>query len=197
MGGRQRGGCGRARPQAACCGNGMEAGGGCGMRAIDHQRHGRAAWMRAWVFKINTRRGWEFDQYFRSRGRGPFPLGDEEWIRSASSLRYLRTEVKAGDVIFCYEVDRKRIVGVAPVVAAAKPGDGAPLLSLAPPTSAVRLQNPVERKPWLDHILAFTPQRGRGTVQPFDSDEFAHLRRILAARNPRQKAQLGSFWKNR
>lgn len=156
-----------------------------------------AALMRAWVFKINTRRGWEFDQYFRSRGRGPFALGDERWIRSAASLRYLRTEVKAGDVIFCYEVDRKRIVGVAPVVAAAEPAKLGPLLSLAPATLAVRLPNPVERKPWLDQILAFTPQRGRGTVQPLDADEFARLRCILAGRNPRQKAQLEEIWKKR
>ena len=49
--------------------------------------------MSCWVFKINTRRGWEFAEYFHSRTRGPYPLGDEGWIRSASSLRYLREEV--------------------------------------------------------------------------------------------------------
>ena len=63
--------------------------------------------MRVWVFKINTKRGWEFDQYFRSRTRGVFPLGDEGWIRSASSLRYLREEVKRGDLFLCYEVESR------------------------------------------------------------------------------------------
>ena len=53
---------------------------------------------KVWVFKINTKRGWEFDQYFRSRARGSVPMGDEGWIRSASSLRYLREEVKKDDL---------------------------------------------------------------------------------------------------
>ena len=70
--------------------------------------------MNAWVFKINTRRGWEFAQYFRSRARGVYPLGDEGWIRSASSLRYIRENVKRGDLFLCYEVDRKIMVGALP-----------------------------------------------------------------------------------
>jgi hypothetical protein len=32
--------------------------------------------MKVWVFKINTKRGWEFDEYFRSRARGPCKIGD-------------------------------------------------------------------------------------------------------------------------
>ena len=64
--------------------------------------------MNVWVFKINTKRGWEFDQYFRSRARGLYELGDEGWIRSASSLRYIREEVKRGDLFFCYEVGMPR-----------------------------------------------------------------------------------------
>src|SRR5437667_10065924 len=36
--------------------------------------------LRAWVFKINTKRGWEFDAYFRSRLSGPYEMGDEGWI---------------------------------------------------------------------------------------------------------------------
>ena len=65
--------------------------------------------MRVWVFKVNTKRGWEFDEYFRSRTCGPYEMGDEGWIRSASSLRYLREEVKRGDLFLCYEVDRKQV----------------------------------------------------------------------------------------
>jgi hypothetical protein len=70
------------------------------------------AQFKVWVFKVNTKRGWEFDGYFRSRTRGVYELGDEGWIRSASSLRHLREEVKRGDLFLCYEVDRKRVVGL-------------------------------------------------------------------------------------
>jgi hypothetical protein len=144
---------------------------------------------RVWVFKINTKRGWEFDQYFRSRARGPVAMGDEGWIRSASSLRYLREEIKKGDLFLCYEADRKRTVGLARAASDGRKGDlmrKVSLIDFCPPHQAVRLDNPLIRHPDLDHILAFTPQRGRGTVQPIDRDEFSRLRRIMLRKNPGQ-----------
>ena len=144
---------------------------------------------RAWVFKINTKRGWEFDQYFRSRARGPVAMGDEGWIKSVSSLRYLRAEVKKGDLFLCYETDRKQMVGVARASSDGRERDlmrKVSLIDFCPPREAVRLENPLARHPDLDHILAFTPHRGRGTVQPIDGDEFARLRRIMLRKNPNQ-----------
>jgi hypothetical protein len=146
--------------------------------------------MNVWVFKINTRRGWEFDQYFHSRRRGPYELGDEGWIRSASSLRYIREEVKRGDVFLCYEVDRKRVVGVARAASDGRDTGLGSLLDFCPPRQAVRLKNPLARHPDLDHILAFSPQRGRGTVQKIERDEFARLRRLLLRKNPGQAEAL-------
>ena len=146
--------------------------------------------MKVWVFKINTKRGWEFDQYFRSRVRGVFPLGDEGWIRSASSLRYLREEVKRGDLFLCYEVDRKQVVGVARAASDGRDVGMGSLVDFCAPRQAVRFQNPLTRKPDLDHILAFSPQRGRGTVQPIDADEFRRLRQIMLRKNPGQAVAL-------
>src|SRR5579884_3306975 len=113
--------------------------------------------MKFWVFKINTRRGWEFDTYFNSRARRPYELGDEGWIRSASSLRYLREEVKRGDLFLCYEVDRKRMLGLACAASDGRDIGAGSLLDFCPPHEAVRLKNPLKRHPDLDHILAFTP----------------------------------------
>ena len=146
--------------------------------------------MKAWVFKINTRRGWKFDQYFRSRRRGLYPLGDEGWIRSASSLRFLRQDVKRGDLFLCYEVDRKQVVGIAPAASDGRDRGQGSLLDLCPPRDAVRLRSPLLRHPDLDHIQAFTPHRGRGTVQPIERDEFARLRRIMQRKNPQQSQAL-------
>jgi hypothetical protein len=142
--------------------------------------------MNVWVFKINTKRGWEFDEYFRSRARGPYELGDEGWIRSASSLRYIREEVNRGDLFFCYEVDRKWVVGVARAASDGRDTGMGSLLDFCPPRQAVRLKNPLVRHPDLDHILAFGPQRGRGTVQKIDRDEFVSLRRTTLRKNPEQ-----------
>ena len=149
--------------------------------------------MNAWVFKINTKRGWEFDQYFRSRARGPYELGDEGWIRSASSLRHIRDGVKSGDLFLCYEVDRKWVVGVARAVSDGRDTGMGSLLDFCPPSQAVRLKNPLARHPDLDHILAFSPHRGRGTVQKIDRDEFLRLRRIMRRKNPEQAEALRRF----
>ena len=146
--------------------------------------------MNAWVFKINTKRGWEFDEYFRSRARGSYELGDEGWIRSASSLRYLREEVKRGDLFFCYEVDRKWVVGVARAASDGRDTGMGSLLDFCLPREAVRLKHPLARHPDLDHILAFSPHRGRGTVQKIDCDEFTRLRRIMLRKNPDQAEAL-------
>ena len=150
--------------------------------------------MNVWVFKINTRRGWEFDQYFGSRRRGPYPLGDEGWIRSASSLRFLREGVKRGDLFLCYEVDRKRLLGVARAASDGRDRGLGSLVDFCPPREAVRLAIPLARRPDLDHIQAFTPSRGRGTVQRIEADEFTRLRRIMLGKNSAQAAQLRRFF---
>jgi hypothetical protein len=146
--------------------------------------------MKFWVFKINTRRGWEFDQYFRSRARRPYEMGGEGWIRNASSLRYLREEVKRGDLFLCYETDRKQVVGLARAVSDGRDTGMGSLIDFCSPRHAVRLENPLRRKPDLEHIMAFTPQRGRGTVQKIDRDEIARLRRVILRKNPTQTQSL-------
>ncbi len=146
--------------------------------------------MNVWVFKINTRRGWEFDEYFRARSRGAYEMGNEGWIRSASSLRHLREEVKKDDLFLCYEVDRKRIVGVARAASDGRDVGMKSLIDFCSPRDAVRFDNPLMRKPDLDHILAFTPHRGRGTVQKIDLDEFDRLRRLMLRKNPQQAKAL-------
>jgi len=146
--------------------------------------------MNVWVFKVNTKRGWEFEEYFHSRCRGVYELGDEGWIRSATSLRYLREEVKRGDLFLCYEVDRKQVVGLARAACDGRDLGLGSLLDFCPPREAVRFENPLTRKPDLDHILAFSPQRGRGTVQKIETDEFARLKRTILRKNSRQKVRL-------
>jgi hypothetical protein len=152
--------------------------------------------LKAWVYKVNTRRGWEFTEYFRSRSRGPYEMGDEAWIRSASSRRYLRDEVKRGDLFLCYEVDRKLLVGVARAASDGRDIGSGELIDFCPPREAVHLENPLKRKPDLEHILAFTPHRGRGTVQKIDADEFRRLRRIILGKNPSQEKALRRLFGN-
>ncbi len=111
-------------------------------------------------------------------------MGDADWIRSASSRRALREEVTRGDIILCYETDRKLCVGMTRAACDGRDlGEGS-LIDFLPPAQAVRFQVPLRRQPDLDHILAFTPQRGRGTIQRIEPDEFRHLIKILQRKNP-------------
>jgi hypothetical protein len=64
------------------------------------------------------------------------------------------------------------------------------LVDFCPPREAVRLENPLVRHPDLDHIQAFTPSRGRGTVQKIDADEFSRLMRIMVRKSPPQAKAL-------
>jgi len=64
------------------------------------------------------------------------------------------------------------------------------LVDFLRPHGAVRLDHPLLRRPDLDHILAFSPNRGRGTVQRIEPDEFRRLRSLMLAKNPRQAAKL-------
>lgn len=115
-----------------------------------------------------------------------YELGDEGWIRSASSLRYLREDVKRGDLFLCYEVDRKQVVGLARAASDGRDVGMGSLVDFIPPRQAVRFEHPLTRRPDLDHILAFSPQRGRGTVQRIEPDEFARLRHVMLRKNPKQ-----------
>lgn len=146
-----------------------------------------------WVFKVNTRRGWEFDEYFRSRKPTPYAMGGGGWIRSASSLRYLREEVKRGDVFLCYEADRRRLVGLARAASDGRDLGTGSLVDFCPPRHAIRLDAPLKRRPGLDHVMAFTPHRGRGTVQKVAADEFRFVLARILKENSSQKKNLKRF----
>ena len=121
-------------------------------------------------------------------------MGDEGWIHSASSLRYLREEVKRGDLFLCYETDRKWLVGLARAVSDGRDTGMGSLIDFCSPHQAVRLENPLKRRPDLDHVLAFTPHRGRGTIQKIDPDEFRYLRHRILSKNPSQRTALERLW---
>ncbi len=97
----------------------------------------------------------------------------------------------------CYEADRKHLLGLAIAASDGRDVGEGSLVDFCSPRRAVRLNSPLLRHPDLDHILAFTPQRGRGTVQKIAADEFRVLRRRILSRNPHQKLALERLWSAR
>ncbi len=152
--------------------------------------------MRAWVYKVNSRRpgrftGWHFDQYFGYRGRKPYDMGGHDWIRSPQSWARLR-RVRRGDLFVCYQADERRIYGLARAASdgyESLPGSGIfDSVNFAP--RGLRFENTVQVtqaavREVFAHIRAFTVP-SRGTIHALARDELRALRRVLVDSNHRQ-----------
>lgn len=174
--------------------------------------------MRAWVYKVNSKRpgrftGWHFNQFFRYRGRQPYDMGGRDWIRSPLSWARLR-RVRRGDLFVCYQADERRLYGLA---RAASPGYeslprrsprgvGAGLLgsgifdSVDFEPRGLRLANPVSvqhpaARDLFRHIRAFTVP-SRGTIHALAADELRALLRVLLAFNRSQRSAIAAFAKS-
>ncbi len=160
--------------------------------------------MRAWVYKVNSRRpgrftGWHFDQYFRYRGVKPYDMGGHEWIRSPQSWARLK-RARRGDLFVCYQADERRIYGLARAATdgyESLAGSGRfDSIDFVPPRNggALRLENTVQVsapavRETFQHIRAFTVP-SRGTVHSLARDEFRALLRVLIESNPQQIHQI-------
>jgi len=152
--------------------------------------------MRAWVYKVNSRRpgrftGWHFDEYFGYRGRIPYDMGGRDWIRSPQSWARLR-RVRRGDLFICYQADERRIYGLARAASGgyeSLAGSGIfDSVDFAP--RGLRLENPVQVtqasvREVFAHIDAFTVP-SRGTIHALAKDELRALLRVLVESNPGQ-----------
>ena len=160
--------------------------------------------MRAWVYKVNSRRpgkftGWHFDQYFGYRGGKPQDMGGREWIRSPQSWARLK-RVRRGDLFICYQADERRIYGLARAATGgyeSLEGSGRfDCVDFVAPRAggALRLENPVRVtdpavREVFQHIRAFTVP-SRGTVHALARDELRALLRALVESNPQQLHQI-------
>ena len=152
--------------------------------------------MRAWVYKVNSKRpgrftGWHFDQYFRYRGKKPYDMGGHDWIRSPQSWARLR-RVRRGDLFVCYQADERKIYGLARAASngyESLKGSGIfDSVDFVP--RGLRLENPVQVtqasvREVFGHIRAFTVP-SRGTIHALAKDELRALLRVLVESNPRQ-----------
>lgn len=159
--------------------------------------------MRAWVYKVNSRRpgrytGWHFDQYFRYRGRQPYDMGGGEWIRSPLSWACLR-RVRRGDLFLCYQADERKIYGLASTATPgyeSLPGSGV-FDSVDFEPRGLRLTSPMDVRQaqvrdLFQHVRAFSVP-SRGTIHRVAADEFRAILRELIAFNPEQRPVILGF----
>ncbi len=159
--------------------------------------------MRAWVYKVNSRRagpltGWHFDTYFRYRGRKPYEMGGQGWIRSPLSWAHLK-KVRKGDLFLCYQSDERRIYALARAAGDGYehlPGSGQfNCIDFAP--RGLRLKNTLsvaapEHRAVFAHVRAFTVP-SRGTIHPLAADELRYVLRALIAENLNQRRAIRAW----
>lgn len=159
--------------------------------------------MRAWVYKVNSKRpgrftGWHFDEYFRYRGRRPYDMGGRDWIRSPLSWQRLR-RVRRGDLFLCYQADERRIYGLARAASdgyESLPGSGF-FDSVDFEPRGLRLKNSVSvsrgtAREVFRHVRAFTVP-SRGTIHAVAHDELCAVLRQLIAANLAQRQAILRF----
>ncbi len=163
--------------------------------------------MRGWVYKVNSRRpgkltGWHFNTYLRYRGRRPYEMGGEGWIRSPQSWAHLK-RVRKGDVFLCYQADERRIYGLARAAGAGYEelaGSGQfNCIDFAP--GGLRLKRPLHvaapaHRAVFAHVRAFTVP-SRGTIHALAADEFRYVLRALLEENPEQREAIRTWLRHR
>lgn len=83
--------------------------------AFPHTLKGGA--MNVWVVKCSAvsrdgHDGWEWDEYFFGDcPEEPFNFGGEHWIRSNSSRKRIRDDMRPREIVVCYQTDTRSIVG--------------------------------------------------------------------------------------
>lgn len=159
--------------------------------------------MHAWVYKVNSHRpgrltGWHFDTFFRYRGRKPYEMGGDGWIRSPQSWANLR-KVQKGDLFLCYQSDERRIYGLARTAGAGYEdlADSGIFNCVDFQPGGLRLKNPVSvtapaHRSVFAHVRAFTVP-SRGTIHPLAADELRVVLNILSKGNPEQRDTIRRF----
>jgi hypothetical protein len=160
-----------------------------------------------WVVKArvehaNGEGGWDWDEYFfrdPDKADEPYEWGGSTWINSPASKKHIREDVKKGDLVVCYRVDDREIVGFTTMASDGYEetlGSGQfNLFKLAPPNDAF----PLLVLPTINDLHAhdcrpkcFGPGT-QGTVFSVEPDEFACIVKVINSERSSPKLVL-SLW---
>lgn len=163
--------------------------------------------MNVWLIKcrehLPDREGWTWDWYFDPKRRiylTDDEWGGPEWIRSKFSKKFIREEVKKGDLVVCYQSEGRRICGLTRM---SDDGSDSPhgsgdfcMIHLVAVRKALRIQ-PVLTVEDLRET-GCNPRwlrSGQGTIFPVSVDEFNGILRAIRLRCPNLSDRLQAWLK--
>ena len=148
--------------------------------------------------------GWHWRRYFKGideeRSKA-FDFGGEDWIRSPKSKKYIREEVRKGDLVVCYQKKGREILGLTRMASDGKMYKGSGEYNsflLAPAIESFdMLRSPVS----IQEIRSTgcDPEcfriRVPGTIFPVTSDEFGGVLSAIVTFYPESRNRLTEWLK--
>lgn len=150
--------------------------------------------MNIWTVKAreyleNGDYGWHWDRYFPPEGRTEiWPWGGKNWIRNNKSRQRIRDEVREGDLIVCYQFEKRQIVGFTRMARDGQEEDEGSgrfnILPLPPRTKAFALARRVSVTELREHDCSpacYGTEGAHGTIFPVEPGELDAMVKIIAS----------------
>jgi len=163
--------------------------------------------MNLWVVKARLHKeggseGWHWENYFDGGSEAGKEWGGEDWIRSNESKKYIREEVRKGDLVVCFQSDNAVILGFTKMTTDGREeirGSGEfNLLNYSSPNNAFGLPLPLKLQRLRDegcNPKCFAPGR-QGTIFPLELEEFQVILSTIVKDFPGKKKDLARWLKS-
>jgi hypothetical protein len=161
------------------------------VKCSDYAKGGSGGWH--WNDYLDNERGvWSRDETW----------GGPEWIRSTSSMKRIREEIAKGDLVVCYQVEERAILGLTQMAACGTddpPGSGDyNTITLVSASKALKLNRPLtvfELRDTGCDPKSFGPG-SLGTVFPLSDSEFKGIIAAIKAYSPKMMTKLDRWLKH-
>ncbi|MBI3800242.1 MAG: hypothetical protein HY268_25115 [Deltaproteobacteria bacterium] len=162
--------------------------------------------MSIWVVKCSNNRkdgtGWHWTNYFEGADANePFLFGsdnDYDWIKHRGSIKRIRDEIARGDLVVCYQTNRREILGLTRLHSGGKHGESGlfNVFNLEPASQAFVFNTPIQVVEDLyDHGI-YPDCFGKGTMGTLyevTAKEFAEMVDAIQQKLPEQQRALKAW----
>lgn len=142
--------------------------------------------MNCWIIKCTEDQGWHWNEYFSSRGSGPYGFGGADRIKDGRVRQRIRELMVPGDVAVCYQKEGREIHGLTLILRGGYPDAQEPdvvaCFDLVPSGRALRFVRAIS----VQELRArgcdpegFKMPLGRGAVIPMTAHEFAGFVKVI------------------
>jgi hypothetical protein len=160
--------------------------------------------MNFWVVKSRLRKddgseGWHWENYFEGDAETGKNWGGSEWIKSNESKKYIREDVRKGDLVVCYQSDNQEIWGLTKMLTDGqedqRDSNEFNVLNFSAPNNAFALSPPLKLQKLKENHCnpkCFEPGR-QGTIFPIIPKEFKGVLSVIVKNSPHLRDTLDKW----